>query len=146
MKRLLSGFFALCLFTGDITAQEWTTVPQREPRPSPKLMCWVTHREPDYWVTVPGYWYEPCPCNWGPWHWENGEYVRICKWEWQPATSKLIPGRTYKRWEPCPKRHILDNEKEQSNGGVVNPSEHPIESRDRGVLESRRTRTTPTCD
>ena len=137
----------LLTFSTVVHAQEWTVVPQRHippPQPQPR-MCWVTHREPDYWVTVPGHWEEPCPCDWGPWHWENGHYVRYCDWVWVPATRKLIRGKTYKRWEVCSKRHILGEEQEDSNG-VVNPDDHPVESRNRGVLSGRRTRTTLTCE
>ena len=144
MKNLFAIVFVL-VCSRHLAGEEWTVVPQRRPPATPPRMCWVTHREPDYWETVPGHWEEPCPCDWGPWHLENGHYVRYCDWVWVPATRKFVPGRTYKRWERCPKRHILADEKEQSNG-VVNPHDHPVESRDRGVLESRRTRTTPTCD
>ena len=150
MRALLLSL-ALC---SGVAAEEWTVVPQRRPPLTPPRMCWVTHREPDRWVTTPGRWVEERECRWGPWHWEGGFEVRYLEcgdwqWVWEPGTRKLIPGRTYKRLEPCPKRHILTGDEiaeTEASNGVVNPDDHPVERRNRSVLESRRTRTTPTCD
>ena len=137
MKTIYVIVFVL-VCSRHLAGEEWSLVPQRRPPATPPRMCWVTHREPGQYETRDG----GLTC--GPWRLEaDGVWRQRCV---HTTYRRWVPARTYQRWEPCPKRHILDDEQEQSNGVVIDPDEHPIESRDRGVFPSRRTRTTPTCE